>query len=744
MSSKSASFNSGINRLVEGTILSYGQLFFSQRKVLAFILLFVSFIDGYAGLSGLVAVIVTQIIAHLLGLDHEGIRTGVYSFNSLSVGLCLGTYYQFNLPFLAILICGALLSLLFTVWFYGSLAPRGLPFLSFPFILSVWLILLAARSYAALLLSERGIYSYNDLYSFGGQDFVDAIMSFETMSLPGHLEIYFKSVGAIFFQYSLSVGIIAAMALLLYSRVAFTLSLTGFYTGFLFYSAVGGNMSELTYSYIGFNFILSAIAIGGFFIIPSTGSYLLVLIVTPLIAVLNSSLAVALSVVQLPLYSMPFNLMVVMLVYFLRFRVFPKGLHLTGIQHYSPEENLYTFSTGLERFKNSTYVLMDLPFYGNWKVTQGYDGEHTHKEDWRQALDFMICDEEGKFYKNEGFELKDYYSWQKPVTAPADGLVVDIHAHVEENPPGKVNLENNWGNSIVIKHGEHLYSQLSHLFINSFKVSLGDYVKRGDVVATLGNSGRSPYPHIHFQVQSTPYVGSPTIPWPISYYLKKDESGNTQLVSFKIPNKDETISNVETSFILKQAFQFTPGQIFIWDVKQKGKSGKVKWVVGVNAFNQSYIFCEKTRSYAYLLNNGTMFYFLSFKGDRKSLLYHFYMGCYQVLLGYYPKVVVKDQLPISSIAASPFTIIQDFIAPFKKLMRINYEMEYSGIDNPVNPKSIILCSRVRTSFWGVSQKRNTYTTAILNNQFLSFEVKTNQRKITALLMQDKPEEHSLK
>ena len=125
MSGKAASLNLGLNRLLEGTLLSYGQLFFSQRKLLAYILLFVSFIDGYAGLSGLVAVIVTQVTSQLLGLYHEGIRTGVYSFNSLSVGLCLGTYYQFNLPFLAILICGALLSLLFTVWFYGSLAPKA-------------------------------------------------------------------------------------------------------------------------------------------------------------------------------------------------------------------------------------------------------------------------------------------------------------------------------------------------------------------------------------------------------------------------------------------------------------------------------------------------------------------------------------------------------------------------------------------------------------------------------------------
>ncbi|MEZ5172851.1 MAG: urea transporter [Bacteroidia bacterium] len=724
------------SEILEGTLLSYAQLFFSQRKVLAFLLLLVTFVDGYAGLSGLIAVLVTQLTSNILGLAKEGIRTGMYAFNSLSVGLCLGTYYQFNAAYVAVLICGSLLSLLFTVWFYGNFYQRGLPFLSFPFIMSVWLILLAARSYASLLLSERGIYNYNDLYGFGGQDFVNVIMNIETTRLPGVLDVYFKSLGAIFFQYSLIVGIITSVALLLYSRIAFVLSLLGFYTGYLFYSAVGGNITELTYSYIGFNFILSAIAIGGFFLIPSSYSFLLVLIMTPLIAVLNSALAVALSVVQLPLYSMPFNLMVLMLLYLLRSRTFPKKLHLTGIQHFSPEENLYTFSAGLERFKHSTYLLMQLPFFGKWKVSQGYDGEHTHKNEWRHAFDFMIEDESGNTFQNSGLELKDYYSWQKPVVAPADGLVVDLHNHVDENAPGQVNLENNWGNSIVLKHGEHLYTQLSHLYANSFKVSLGDYVRKGDVLATLGNTGRSPYPHIHFQVQATPYVGSATIAWPVSYYLKHETTGRKTLVSFGTPSENEIVSNVETSELLKHAFTFTPGQILKWKVFSNGKESEVKWIAGVNAYNQSYLYCEKTKSYAYLLNNGTMFYFLSFKGDRNSLLYHFHMAVYQVLLGYYPDLIVRDQLPASILPMSLLRVAQDFIAPFARLLRINFELEYSGVDNQFSPKMILIRSHVKSSFWGIGQKRNSYETEILTNGISRFEFKTGNKKVRAFLHHD--------
>jgi hypothetical protein len=302
---------------------------------------------------------------------------------------------------------------------------------------------------------------------------------------------------------------------------------------------------------------------------------------------------------------------------------------------------------------------------------------------------------------------------------------------VEENAPGDVNIENNWGNSIVIKHGEHLYSQLSHLYINSFKVSLGDYVRKGDVIALLGNSGRSPYPHIHFQLQSTPYVGSPTISWPISYYLKENQEGHLKLHSFQIPEEGELLSNIERAPLLQEAYSFIPGQVISWKEVQGDKSFEIKWIVGVNAYNQTYIYCEHSGSYAYLLNNGNMFYFLSFDGDRSSLLFHFYMANYQVLLGYYPDVIIKDQLPLSILPFGVIRIAQDFIAPFKRLLKISYELEYSGIDSDFNAKQMLLRSRVSNSVWGISRNRNNYEIELLNGRIDRFEIKSGGKKITA-------------
>jgi hypothetical protein len=67
-------------------------------------------------------------------------------------------------------------------------------------------------------------------------------------------------------------------------------------------------------------------------------------------------------------------------------------------------------------------VQIKLPFYGEWTVTQAYDGEHTHKNEWRHALDFEIMDDEFKSYRGEGNICSDYYCYDKAVLAPADGI----------------------------------------------------------------------------------------------------------------------------------------------------------------------------------------------------------------------------------------------------------------------------------------------------------------------------------
>lgn len=704
---------------------SYSQIFFSDNRIFALFLLVVSFFDLYAGIAGMLAVIISNTAAYLIGLNRFNIKSGFYGFNSLLVGLGLGIYYEPGPEFYMVLVFAAALTLFITVGLEGVIGKYGLPYLSISFLLGIWMTSLASRQFTALDISERGIYMANEIYAFGGILMVRAYNWISNLNLHESVVIYFRSLGAIFFQYHLFAGFIVAVGLVIYSRIAFLLSLIGFFGAYIFYQLVGGNFLELSHSYIGFNFILTSIAVGGFFIVPSRFSFLWVLLLIPLISITITSSMALLSLFQLSIYSLPFNLIVMMFLYVLKFRErYQNKPELVFYQQFSPEKNLYAHLSNKIRFKGNKFLAVSLPFWGEWLITQGHSGKITHQEEWSEAWDFEIADEDGQSFRGRGNKPSDYFCYNKPVIAPADGWIEMIYDGIDDNEIGDVNLEQNWGNSVIIRHHDTLFSQLSHLKKESFKVKKGDFIKKGDIIAYCGNSGRSPQPHLHFQFQETPYIGSKTLKFPFGYYMLK-ENGKYRLKTFSIPGENETISNIKKNNSLFTAFRFVPGRVLKFKVKDNitDKEKMIRWEIKADIYNNTYFHCEDSGSFAYFRNDGFIHTFTHYTGPRNSMLYYFFMGAFKMVLGTYEGLVIEDIYPLNVFYNKLTMTLQDFIAPFHIFLKPGFRLEHISGTGEFSDEGIVFRSHAFTKNSGITNQKLNFELVVESNKLKTIKVR---------------------
>ena len=165
----------------------------------------------------------------------------------------------------------------------------------------------------------------------------------------------------------------------------------------------------------------------------------------------------------------------------------------------------------------------------------------------RLAIDWKQIEQEA-MYSGDARDVRSYYSYGENVFAVADATVTSAKDGLPDNIPRTaagfstalpLTMENVAGNAIVLDLGDGQFAYYAHLKPGSVRVKAGDRVRRGDVLAQIGNSGDARWPHLHFQVATGPDIlASEGVPFLIDSYRARDEEGAWQIRTREYPMGD--------------------------------------------------------------------------------------------------------------------------------------------------------------------------------------------------------------
>jgi len=615
----------------------YSSILFLNNKFAGLVMLFITFLNPSVALSGIAAVIFTILFAEFLKLQDAYLYQGFYIYNSLLVGMGIGYIFHPSWISISLIAISAAFTFMFSFMLNRLFSVYKIPILSLPFSIVVMFIYLASLKYSGLLST-----------------LVNNSTNFD-IELPAILSGFFHSFGMIFFLPTNIAGILIFALVFYHSRFIAIMALVGYYFGVLIHSYLIGSFDIALKDIYAFNYILVAIALCGIFLLPTIRNFVLALIGVAISVVLTDAIAILFNYYAIPVFTLPFNITVIVFIFILSV-IYYKEFNL-NIKP-TPEESLSSYLSQIFRF-GELHTKIALPFSGEWVVYQGEDGEWTHKGKYKYAYDF-VQKKDGMTYINEGLYAEDYHCFGESVLSPINGYIVDMRHDLVDNIIGEVDRLNNWGNYIIIKSDLGFFVEISHLMQYSISVNVGDYVKVNSTIAKCGNSGYSPEPHIHVQVQDLGVIGGFTREFHFSEFIK----GNELVFNSKL-FKEDMVSAVMHDKSMSSRLLFILEDRFLFDIYEDDeKKGTEEFIVKMNEYGEFY-FKDKNSNKLYFYNDSQQFYFYKYEGKKSPLKMLF------ILLPRVPfinkiGIFYVDYLPIYLVKSKMETIFIELLSIVNK------------------------------------------------------------------------------
>jgi murein DD-endopeptidase MepM/ murein hydrolase activator NlpD len=173
---------------------------------------------------------------------------------------------------------------------------------------------------------------------------------------------------------------------------------------------------------------------------------------------------------------------------------------------------------------------------GGWLASNGMSNTSSHRRTLlavngkariaqRFATDWTRIGADGLAFRGDPSKNANWSAYGMEVLAVADASVADVSDGMPENDPTSANravpitLENAAGNYVILDLGHGNFALYAHLQPGRIHVKIGDKVKRGQVLALLGNSGNSDAPHLHFHMtDGNSPLGAEGVPYVIDSF----------------------------------------------------------------------------------------------------------------------------------------------------------------------------------------------------------------------------------
>jgi murein DD-endopeptidase len=176
---------------------------------------------------------------------------------------------------------------------------------------------------------------------------------------------------------------------------------------------------------------------------------------------------------------------------------------------------------GVATVVNEPPVVLGPPLRGGgWLASHALSNASSHRRTLlaidgrariaqRFAIDWTRIGPDGQVFRGDPARNENWTPHGADVLAVADGRIVDVQDGIPENDPTAstkavpITLKTVGGNYVILDIGG-TYVFYAHLQPGSLTVRPGARVRRGDMLAKLGNSGQSDAPHLHLHVVDTP------------------------------------------------------------------------------------------------------------------------------------------------------------------------------------------------------------------------------------------------